>query len=145
VHLEGDFDYTSNVDPPTFPDGLDVEVVRTAALEEAWQEAGRASEREHVTLWLRDRPERFRIGRVSDPVDRSAMRWTVDEHEDFEFVRAVYARLYPVDSAFGTDDILALLEREPGLAALNAGFARDEGLAKSLREDAPYRGLEVDP
>lgn len=144
THIEGGFDYTSNIDPPTFPDGLDVEVVRAAVLEEAWREATMASEREHVTLWVRDNAERFLIGRIADETDRSAMRWTVDEPADYEFVSKVYERLCPEDPAFGEASVLALLEREPALARINAGFARNEGLAKSYREEALSAGTETE-
>jgi len=129
----GDYDYVSNCNPPTFPDGLDVEVIRFACLERAGREATLPSEREHVTLYLRAHPERFRLGNYVSPVDRSGMRWTVDEPEDLEFVRAVYEKLYPVKPAFTTDDILNLLERHPGLRSINSKFKRNEGLKKLLR------------
>ena len=60
----------------------------------------------------------------------------MDEPADLAFVRAVYDRLYPANPAFGMDEILALLEREPILAALNGDFARNEGFAKSLAQEA---------
>ena len=48
-YLQGDYDYASNTVNPTFPDGLDVEFFKFAALEAAWKEAELPSEREHVT------------------------------------------------------------------------------------------------
>lgn len=48
-------DYVSNVAPPSYPDGLDVEAFTMAALHDAWRNAQLPSEREHVTLYLRDR------------------------------------------------------------------------------------------
>lgn len=96
----------------TFPKGLDVEVVKTAALEAAWREAGDPYEREHVTPFLYRRPERFRIGVISrDPPLR--YRWTVDTPEDFAFVTAVYEALYPQNPRFTTEDVLAWQETHP--------------------------------
>ena len=53
-HFAHHADYTSNAESETFPDGLDVEVFRFEALEQAWREAKLASDREHVTQYIRD-------------------------------------------------------------------------------------------
>lgn len=135
-HLATGADYTSNALTPTFPDGLDVEVVRRPVLVLAEEEARLASEREHVTSFVRSRPERFALAEHRSPVDRSALRWTVDTPADLAFVRAVYEALHPADPAFDTAAVLALLVRRPDLAALNAGQARNEGYARSLSEEA---------
>ena len=134
----GDYDYVSNCMPPTFPDGLDVEVMRFACLEQANREAVLPSEREHVTPYLHAHPERLRLGNYISPVDRSGLRWTVDEPEDFEFVRFVYEKLYPMKPDFTTDDILNLLERYPDLRSINSMFERNEGLKKSLQADVEF-------
>ena len=134
----GDYDYVSNFVPPTFPDGLDVEVMRFAALEDAAREASLPSHREHVTPFLRAHPERYRLGNLAGPVDLSHLRWTVDEPEDVEFVRGVYERLYPAKPDFTTQDILELLDREQALLAINSTFSRNEGLRKALQADAEY-------
>jgi len=52
------------------------------------------------------------------------LRWTVDVAEDFELVRRIYAALYPSNPHFALDDILALFENNPDLAAINAGHRR---------------------
>jgi spore coat polysaccharide biosynthesis protein SpsF len=130
-------DYVSNAGAPaTFPDGLDVEVMRFSALEAAWREARLGSEREHVTPFLYAHPERFALRPFTNPVDLSQLRWTVDEAADFELVRVIYESLYPTNPAFATDDILRLLARRPELATLNTGHQRNEGYAKSLLADA---------
>ncbi|MBU1694401.1 MAG: glycosyltransferase family protein [Verrucomicrobia bacterium] len=125
--------YLSNAWPPVYPDGLDTEVFWFTALETAWKEARLKSEREHVTPYIRNHPERFRIGHIPARKDLSALRWTLDEPRDLQFIRAVFARLG--DREFGFEDVLSLLEREPGLGDMNAGMQRNEGYLKSLRED----------
>ena len=133
---QGDVDYACNTLPPTFPDGLDTEVFSFAALERAWREAKLTSEREHVTPYIWKHPTQFRLANVTREVDLSSLRWTVDEPQDLEFVRAVYSRLYQEGKPqFTMNSVLTLLEREPGLRTINAGLARNEGYAKSLRED----------
>lgn len=127
----GEFDYVSNVLPPTWPDGLDVEVMTFLALEAAWREADQPVQKEHVTPFLNRNPERFRLGSVMNEVDLSAFRWTVDEPADYAFVKQVYDNLFADKPAFTTDDVLALLSRQPELLEINAGIARNEGLRRA--------------
>jgi len=126
-------DYVSNIDPPTFPDGLDTEVFSFAALERAWRDAKLPSQREHVTLYIRNHPELFRLANVVNETDLSAMRWVVDEARDLEFVREVYRRLG--NNIFFTEDVLRLLDGEPSLQKINGSIMRNEGLLKSLARD----------
>lgn len=132
--LDGPYDYVSNTQPPTFPDGLDTEVFSRTALEKAWREAQLASEREHVTPYIWKHPGLFRLGSVKHTPDLSSLRWTVDEPADLEFVRRVYASL-GAKTAFSMPDVLALLQAQPALGHLNARFQRNEGYQKSLQTD----------
>lgn len=133
----GGLDYVSNAHPPSYPDGLDAEVFSYPALKRAWTEARQGSEREHVTLHLYSHPDRFRIGNVAHEADLSSHRWTLDEPRDLSFIRAVFGELG--SRPFSTKDVLDLLARRPELARLNQDIRRDEGLAKSLAEDARRR------
>jgi spore coat polysaccharide biosynthesis protein SpsF len=120
-HLAGDYEYSSNCQRRTFPVGLDAEIVRRDVLDRVWRDAREPGDREHVTLFIRNRPEVFRIGSLENDEDLSALRWTVDEPADLEFVRRVYAELYPRDPAFGWRDVLALVRRRPELADIHRG------------------------
>lgn len=130
----GGFDYASNTLRPTWPDGLDVEVMTFAALEAAWRDVSSPVDREHVTQFIIKHPERFSHGSLQNDVDLSAMRWTVDEPRDLEFVTRVYELLYPADPAFTTTDVLALLQERPELMELNRGIERNEGLRLSIEK-----------
>ncbi len=134
-HLDSGADYTTNANPPSFPDGLDAEVIRYAVLHIAWREARRRSEREHVTLYVASQPERFVIETLRSETDLSALRWTVDEADDLELVERIYAALYPHNAAFTTQDVLHLLEEQPVLRTLNTSHRRNEGLEKSLEQE----------
>jgi spore coat polysaccharide biosynthesis protein SpsF len=125
-------DYASNALVATFPDGLDVEVMRAAALEAIGSEPRSDAEREHVTLALYRHPERFNIHHVRNDRDLSHLRWTVDEPRDFALVKTIYEALYPGKPDFSFADVLALIEGRPDLATLNVDIKRNEGLAKSL-------------
>jgi spore coat polysaccharide biosynthesis protein SpsF len=125
-------DYCGNTVEPTYPEGLDIEVFSFQALNRAWREAIRASDREHVTPYIWRQPDLFRCASVKLGRDLSRLRWTLDYEEDLKFVREVYARLYR-GQIFGMEEILALLENEPWLAGINAGFVRNAGYQLSLK------------
>ncbi len=102
-----------------YPDGLDAEVVRATALLRADAAATDSFEREHVTPHIWRRPEQFALAVLQAPQDWGDERWTVDHPADLEFVRGVYERLGE-RSDFGVADVLAVLDRDPSLRALNA-------------------------
>ena len=60
-HIKGNYDYTSNAQPPTFPDGMDVEVMRYGVLKQAWSDAKLKSQREHVTLYIYQKMKNIKI------------------------------------------------------------------------------------
>jgi len=110
-HLAEEADYSSNTVPErTYPHGLDAEVVRPEALLRAGREATDPYEREHVTPFFYRRPDEHRIAGLTRSPSLAHLRWTVDYPADIEFVRRVYARLYPSNPAFTTEDVVALPE-----------------------------------
>lgn len=129
-------DYLSDFDE-TLPDGLDLEIIRFDALKKSWQEARMASEREHVTQYIRKHPELFRLQNFCSPIDGIGyLRWTLDEAEDYALIRNIYEHfLDQGNEMFLTRDILEYLREYPELSQINAKHTRNEGLAKSLRED----------
>jgi len=131
--LAGGYDYVSNTIRPTFPEGLDVEVLTFRALERAWHEATTAADREHVTPYVWLHPDLFRLKNVEYVRDLSHLRWTLDTPEDLAFIRAVYERLYRLGSLFLMSDVLHLLEEQPALLELNANLERFAGHKKIMR------------
>ncbi len=125
-------DYGSTALTPTFPDGLDAEITRFDVLTAISSEPRTQDERDHVTLAIHRNPQRFRLHSITGSPDLSSLRWTVDEPRDLAFVTAVYEALYPANPAFGTQDILRLLNERPGLTRMNGDIQRNEGLIKSL-------------
>ena len=120
-----------------FPDGLDTEVFSFEALRRAHAEARLLSEREHVTPYICKNPEEFPVVTIDNDEDLSSMRWTVDDPADFLFVTKVFEALYTDKKIFYMDEILEFLKKNPELLKINAGTLRNEGYAKSLREDRP--------
>jgi spore coat polysaccharide biosynthesis protein SpsF (cytidylyltransferase family) len=128
-------DYSSNIDPPTFPDGLDVECCTRAALEHAGKAALRRGEREHVTLWMRSDEAGLSRTNVRAIANLSHVRLTVDYPDDLEVVRRIVA-----EAATGAPDlfdILRILSGQPDILTLNA-HSRNEALALSPENLHPH-------
>lgn len=130
-----DADYASNIDPPSYPDGLDCECFTAAALQRAAREAGRAPEREHVTLWMRSEGAPLRRTNHRGLFDASHLRLTVDYADDLAAVRRLVSRL-PPGGEFDYFDMLRALDADRDVLTLNP-HARNEGLAASLIAGAP--------
>ncbi len=131
----GTVDYACNNDPPTYPDGLDCEAFARTALDRAASNARRPSEREHVTLYIRDPNNGFRCTNIRCPAgDLNGERWTLDTPQDLALLRAIAAHLGG-DRPPRMAEVLAVLERSPELRQINDGIVRNEGLIKSLARD----------
>ena len=156
--LSGEYDYVSNIHPPTFPDGLDTEVFSFAALEQAWREAKLQSEREHVTPHIWKHPELFKISNVnlrpdlrlraqveelgsrecqvaSVDADLSRYRWTLDTPEDLVFLERVIRACQERGDECGLSEILQIVDEHPEWQTINAAHQRNEGYNKSVAED----------
>jgi len=134
-HLDTKADYTSNVIIETYPDGEDVEVFNFESLRKAWKDSNAMSTREHVTQHIRNHPQEFKIVSHEHASNLSKKRWTLDNKEDYEFIKIIYDELYAGDPFFRMEAVLKLLEKRPELEEINAFISRNEGLKKSLRED----------
>ncbi len=135
LYLKEKADYATNTVPETFPDGLDTEVFSFKTLKISWKNAKLFSEREHVTPYIRNNPKIFRIVNFKCETNLADKRWTIDEPEDFEFIKIIYENLYPKDSLFGMDKILHFLKKHPEVERINKNIIRNEGYLKSLKED----------
>lgn len=139
----GGFDYLSNSNPPTFPDGLDVEVFTADSLFIAGQEAIKLFEREHVTPYIRE-SGKFKVGVFSLEEDFSYLRWTVDEQLDYSLVKNIFDLMHPrVD--FGWREVLNLEETRPGLFKTNLHIARNEGALMGSGQKLWKRAKQVIP
>jgi spore coat polysaccharide biosynthesis protein SpsF len=123
----GGVDFVSNLHPPTYPDGNDVEVMSRRVLETAQIEATEPHHREHTTPFIWEQPDRFRCRNVAweSGLDfSSTYRWTIDYIEDYQFLCAVYEALWTeARPIFTMSDVLSLLDAEPEVARLNASHA----------------------
>ena len=129
-------DYAGNVDPASWPDGLDCEVFTVAALNAAAAEAIRPTEREHVTPFIRHRRHRYTTQNLGCSLPGLvAERWSLDTPEDLEFLRAVTAKLADPSRPPSLVEVLAVLDKNPELRDINAAQRRNEGAAATRREE----------
>lgn len=119
LHEQTGADYTSNIIERTYADGLDVEVMKRAAIEAADRDASAQDEREHVTPFLYRHPERFQIVHMRQEIDEAAMRWTVDNEADLDMTRAVYEALHHNNPDFDRFDVLHFLRANTRISEMN--------------------------
>lgn len=112
-------DYMSNTIIRTFPRGLDAEIFPFNVLEKIHLEAKQNYEREHVTPYIYQHPEIFKIKNYACEKDYSFHRWTVDTIEDFQLIEKIYELLYNENKIFYFDDLLKLFEEKPELININ--------------------------
>jgi spore coat polysaccharide biosynthesis protein SpsF len=118
VFLKRKSDYTSNTIVRTYPRGLDVEVMSMSALTTAWRNADKTYQRTHVTPYIYENSDCFRLISVTGVRDYSCYRWTVDTLEDLEFIRNVYSH-FRDRNLFDWNDVLSLCEKNSSLTHLN--------------------------
>ena len=123
-YLDSKVDYCSNINPPTYPDGLDVEVFSLNALMKSI-ETKEKYDREHVTPYIKN-SGKFSIYNVYNKENYSMLRWTVDEMDDFEVIKNIYNHFHP-RKHFNWGEILELYKKNESLFANNCKIKRNEG------------------
>ncbi len=119
-------DYVSNVLPPSYPDGLDTEVFTFSILDEAYYNSTSSKELEHVVPYIRNKVKKSgRISNFRGPADFSHLRWTLDEPEDYQLIKAVYEDLYKKDKYFGWLDVIAWQTRDLARLSINSIHKRN--------------------
>jgi len=120
-------------------------------LKVAWENAKKDYERKHLTPYIWDQPERFRIGNVTYKESLFMKeRWTIDYEEDFLFIKKVFGSLYTEGEVFHMEDVLRLLKEHPEIKKINQKYAginwyrHFEGELKTVRRhlykrDAPLK------
>lgn len=121
----------------TFPDGLDIEIMKYSALKDAWRKANLLSEREHVTQYIRKHPEQYILKDfVCDIQGIGNLRWTLDEEADYNLIKRIYGYFSAKGKEdFVTRDILEYLKEHPDVMDINSHIGRNEGLAMSIAND----------
>ena len=118
-------DYLTNTNPPSYPDGLDIEVFTFNALEKAVREATTTAQREHVTRYIYE-SGLFKTANIANQDDLSRERWTVDEPNDLKVVETIFKHFYP-RTDFSWTEVLGLKKKSPKVFLANQHIVRNEG------------------
>ncbi len=130
-----EYDYLSNTLETTFPDGLDVEIFGFGVLEKVHMMADKKYQREHVCTYIIEHPKEFRIKNFAYDKNFSGFRWTLDNPEDYQLIKAIYEGLYLKKKIFLMNDILDFLEKNPQLVEINKSLKRNQGFLNSLDKE----------
>ena len=136
-------DYICNNYPPTYPDGLDIEVCTFKALEKANQETIDPFDHEHVTPYLR-KLGKFKTATIKHNIDLSNLRWTVDEAADFMVIENVFQHFHPrID--FTWIEVLNLQFEQPDIFNMNLNIIRNEGAIMGTGQKLWKRAKQIIP
>ena len=141
--LNSKTDYFSNVMPPTYPDGLDVEVFSFSVLEKSYLECKEPNEREHVTPYARESGV-FQTGNMASSKDFSDIRLTLDEPEDLILIDKIFNFFSP-DIYFTWSEIINLKEHSPHIFEINQHIKRNEGASMGNGQKLYKRAKAVIP
>ena len=136
-------DYLSNTEPPTYPDGLDLEIFSASSLRVAADHATKPFDREHVTPFL-CREERFARENILGKRDLSHLRLTVDEPADVPVINAVLDAFQP-NIYFGIKDLIDLIDGTPSLFVGNSNIKRNEGASMGQGQKLWKRATQLIP
>ena len=128
--LEGKLDYLINSVPPTYPDGLDVEVVSLSALQRANLESENSYDHEHVTPYIRAAGN-FKTDCFQNDEDLSRFRWTVDEPQDLEAINNIFKHFAP-EIHFGWKEVLNLQQKQPEMFEANKHKRCNQGMRSTM-------------
>lgn len=134
-------DFISNSEPlpSSWPDGMDISIMSFKALQKAWQESKKPSEREHVTFYFWNNPDMFKCLRIDHVPDWSKYRLTIDYPEDFLLLKDVIEHFGQPDPSkvdrVTMDAIIAYLDSKPDIFALNNNYTRGLGWKPAFEQD----------
>ena len=141
--IDFNVDYASNRKPPTYPDGLDVEVISNKALEDASKKAKEDFQREHVTPYIIN-SNTYKKFYLKNSEDFSPERWTVDEPEDFTVVQNIFNFFHPVID-FSWKEVLQLKNSNPEIFSGNQHLIRNEGGNMGIGQKLWIRAKRIIP
>ena len=111
---------------------MDVEVFSFTSLENAWFNAKKHTEREHVTPYFYTN-NRFKMDNISNPINLSHLRCTLDYKQDLDLIKEIISQIKKRPILM--DDILNLFSSKPQLSKINENIPQDGGKEKSLKKD----------
>ena len=128
-------DFMTNATDRTFPYGTEVEIFSFESLEKSWKIAKKPSEREHVTPFMCDPKNGFKLINIKLKENYSHFRYTVDRIEDLQLVKKIIKNI--VERPILMKNIINLYKKNPELFEINKHIEHD-GHLSALKKDEEY-------
>jgi glutamate-1-semialdehyde 2,1-aminomutase len=141
------YDYISNFEPWTYPDGLDVEVFSYKLLNDANRFATKHNRRGGGVVFdfLRSHKKKYNVGNIKCSIKNAfKLRLTVDEKEDFDLVSKIYSHFSP-NIYFNLTDIMKYYKKYKRNFKINSNIKRNEGFDLPLSQKIWKRALKIIP
>jgi len=122
--LNEKLDFVYNNFPPTFPEGLDVEVFTYNTLKKSFQNCTLTYDKEHLTQFMYK--NNFKKENILNNENLSNLRWTIDTIDDYKMAKKIYENLYKKNNIFLMNDLLLLLEKHPYFKTINNNVLRSQ-------------------
>ena len=139
-YMNTEYDYVTNALMRTYPYGTETEVFSMNSLEKTWKKAVLPSEREHVTPYMKNSENKFKVLNIKYNENISNLRWTVDRINDLKLVKCIVKQIKT--RPITMKEILELNKKDPNLKKINQDYVQNEGFVKSLKEDQKYLNNE---
>ena len=136
-------DYLSNICPPTYPDGLDLEIFTYDTLKKTYLKAKNKYDQEHVTPYIQ-KSDNFKKINITYKEDHSKLRLTIDEKKDLEVIKVVFKEFYP-KITFSFEDVLKFIKKNPLKFKINSSIIRNEGSKMSKTQKLWKRAKIIIP
>lgn len=139
--LKNKYDIITNVIPPSWPDGLDINIFTKNLLLDANKFAVLKSDKEHVVPWMWRNSElknnkKYKGYNYQSKKDYSNLRWTLDNKSDLLFFKKLSEKLSLQQlEEISFQELIKFLKNNEELTKINAGNIRDIGYTKSLKSD----------
>tara|TARA_X000000368_G_scaffold419092_1_gene422387 strand:+ start:16662 stop:18704 length:2043 start_codon:yes stop_codon:yes gene_type:complete len=143
LYLASKAAFASNIEPPTYPDGLDVEVFSFNELSNAKKFAKSKFDKEHVTPFIKYRRNIKKINKFSN-LNLSKIRLTVDEEVDLQQLKILFKKFKNI-TKFGIKDIIELYRKDKNIFSLNSHLNRNEGGSLNKGQKLWKRALNIIP
>jgi glutamate-1-semialdehyde 2,1-aminomutase len=141
--FSANLDYASNINPPTFPDGLDAEIFTFAALKKAHKQANTQIEREHIRPFMLSN-KGFKKFNLESIKNYSSIRLTIDEPVDFKVIKNIINH-FKNNLFFLYEDIICLYKKKKSLFLDNIHINRNEGLYLNKGQKLWRRAKKIIP
>ena len=101
-------DYLSSGLSKNFPNGFEVQIFPTKILRDVSKKTNCEIDREHVSLFIYNNPDLYKIHSVESPFDRKykSIKLTLDTKKDLKLITKIIKKLYPNNKRFGLTEII---------------------------------------